>query len=144
VVAVNEFIGAKVKIQPVMLLISYFPGVTTTLPPGGTPVINVNFAYSEDVSSIGVPGERGYVYFIVAIDTDLALHAITYLNPLASGSYNVSSSDPLMEPQIVTNTLSDNDDRMSMRDNLRYFVANAISTNPIVHDIELGCADTCE
>jgi len=134
-VAINEFVGAKTVIEPTVLLISYLPGVTG-IPPAD-PVFNINLAYAEDVSSIGVPGTRGYVYFTVAIQADLMLNAITFLKPLSSGSYNVSSPDPLMEAQIVTNTLTNSDDRMSMRDNIRNFIANAAITNPSYMPINL-------
>lgn len=135
-VLINENIGTNAKSQPYWAFPLFWPNVTA-VDPDGNGQVTVGQTFLQDVSPAGVPGRRGYNTLTVGVAPTIAVLNLQQARTRSLGSWTVNSGDPNQLENIVTNVLTDPDDLVSAREEIRFVIGSLVATDSTIFPLNI-------
>jgi len=125
-VIINENVGENLATHLGGSILWFWPNITAVpaLFPGMPNIISNMW---PDLTPNGIPGQRGYHMHQISLQPAIMLSGLISLHTESFGNYKISSPDPFMPPQIITNLLTNPNDLLSLRTALRYIIFGLLS-----------------
>jgi choline dehydrogenase len=137
-VLVNENVGNNFRTQVAVSILAFWPNITAVDPDGANGLgATASQAFLEDVSPIGVPGKRAYHMFMIGIVPTIGQLGIFQDRSASSGSWWINSFDPYQAENVVTNALTNSNDTLSLRDEIRYIISNLTAQDPFFFPLNI-------
>ena len=127
---INENIGTSMGTDIFANIVGIWPNVTGIPTDSDVSIENFAFAFTEDPTPLGVPGQRAFVTYGAALGPAFALISVGTYDTKRLGQSTVASNNPLQKPLYVSNQLSDSDSLLSFRTALRSIMWGIFDTDP--------------